>query len=274
MSPTTGSDGGPSAPTPVSFDDGHERAAASPAVVQGAPTAHERGEDVNARILATLIDLQARMAQMEVPQQQLDEDERMMGAIESGMFCSALANGRGGAPLHIDAIGHSPVRPRTGQGRASMLQHGAGQVAAQPEWRAPQAAPPVRAPYSSSEYAVAQDYARRMEPDAQRAMRVPDERQRRLTIRKFYGSKLYRGLGSGFLDWGRTFMRQVQYAQAACGFDWSEDVKTDLLGHYLSGTAERYYNKQVENACTCHGAAASDVQDDGYSVPVDEAVYS
>ncbi|CAH0484856.1 unnamed protein product [Peronospora farinosa] len=185
---------------PVSFDDGHERAEASPAVVQGAPTAHERGDDVNARILATLVDLQARMAQMEVSQQKLDEEERMMGAIESGMFRSALSNGRGGAPLHIDALGHPPVRPRTGQGHSSMLHHGAGQHAAQPECRAPQASPPVRAPYSSSKYAVAQDYARRMEPDAQRAMRVPNERQRRLTIRKFDGSELYRGLGSGFLD--------------------------------------------------------------------------
>ncbi|CAI5720379.1 unnamed protein product [Peronospora effusa] len=105
----------------------------------------------------------------------------MMGAIESGMFRFALSNGRGGAPLHIDALGHSPVRPRTGQGHASMLHHGAGQHAAQPEWRAPQAAPPDG-------------------PDAPRAMRVPNERQRRLTIRKFDGSELYRGLGSGFLD--------------------------------------------------------------------------
>ena len=77
-------------------------------------------------------------------------------------------------------------------------------------------------------------------------MRVPDELQRRLTIRKFDGSELYRGIGSGFLDWGRTFMCQVQYAQVACGFDWSKYVKTDLLGNYPSGTAERYYNKKVE----------------------------
>ncbi|CEG47308.1 conserved hypothetical protein [Plasmopara halstedii] len=85
-----------------------------------------------------------------------------------------------------------------------------------------------------------------MEPVAQQAMRVPDERQRRLTIRKSDGTELYRGLGSGFLDWGQTFMRQIQYAQAACAFGWSDDLKADLLGHYMSGTAERYNNKQVK----------------------------
>ncbi|OWZ02249.1 hypothetical protein PHMEG_00026224 [Phytophthora megakarya] len=80
----------------------------------------------------------------------------------------------------------------------------------------------------------------------QRGQRTPDARQRKLNIRPFDGKELYQGLGSGFMQWGIKFMRQMRYAEAASGFAWSEDVKVDLLGHHLSGVTERYYNRQVE----------------------------
>lgn len=41
-------------------------------------------------------------------------------------------------------------------------------------------------------------------------------------------------------------MRQIQYAKVVCGFDWYEDVRTNLLGPYVSGTLELSYNEQVD----------------------------
>lgn len=88
MSPT-GSDGAPSAPTPVSFDASHESATGSPAVVQGETTLHEIGDDITLRILAVHVDLRARMTQMKVSLLKSDEDGRITGTIEPGMFRSA-----------------------------------------------------------------------------------------------------------------------------------------------------------------------------------------
>ena len=64
-----------------------------------------------------------------------------------------------------------------------------------------------------------------------------------MSIRKVDETELYKGLGFRFLDWGRMFLRAVNLAESSCGFTWSEDVEVDLLGHHLSGTAERYYHK-------------------------------
>uniref|UniRef100_A0AAV1UHJ8 Uncharacterized protein n=1 Tax=Peronospora matthiolae TaxID=2874970 RepID=A0AAV1UHJ8_9STRA len=76
--------------------------------------------------------------------------------------------------------------------------------------------------------------------------RVPDTRQRKLGIRPLDGKDLYQGLGSGILSWGKRFVRQIMFAERASGFQWSEDVKEDVLGHHLTGMAERYYSQQVE----------------------------
>ncbi|CAI5705834.1 unnamed protein product [Peronospora effusa] len=140
-------------------------------------------------------------------------------------------------PLHLDALGNSPQRRQV-----ASPAHAAHVEPLGPQYVAPE--PRQRFPM--------QQAPQQEHQAAGPAHRVLDARQRKLTIRKFDGSELYHGLGSSFLDWGRTFLRQVTMAQHACGFAWPEDVKADLLGHYLSGTAERYYNKQLE--VWCNGA--------------------
>ena len=74
--------------------------------------------------------------------------------------------------------------------------------------------------------------------------RVPGAIQRKLNIRHF-DEKTYQGLGSGLLSWGKKSVQEVSFADRASGFPWSEDVKIDVLGHNLTGMAERYSNRQV-----------------------------
>nr|CCA13864.1 conserved hypothetical protein [Albugo laibachii Nc14] len=59
-------------------------------------------------------------------------------------------------------------------------------------------------------------------------------------------AELYQGLGRGYLSWGKRFVPQISFAERASVFQWSEDVKVDVLGHHLTGMEERYYKKQVE----------------------------
>ncbi|CAI5732617.1 unnamed protein product [Peronospora farinosa] len=51
------------------------------------------------------------MERMEASQMQIDENERLRGAIESGRFTSLLGRNMGNAdPLHLDALGNLPQR--------------------------------------------------------------------------------------------------------------------------------------------------------------------
>ena len=82
----------------------HERAASDPAVVVP-PHVHERSADTNAleRVLNMLSGMDERMKKMELYQAKLDEDERMQGVVDSGMFGSMLGADFAGR-LHRDAL--------------------------------------------------------------------------------------------------------------------------------------------------------------------------
>uniref|UniRef100_A0AAV1VL66 CCHC-type domain-containing protein n=1 Tax=Peronospora matthiolae TaxID=2874970 RepID=A0AAV1VL66_9STRA len=75
---------------------------------------------------------------------------------------------------------------------------------------------------------------------------MPDAQQRKLALQPFDGKELYHGLGCGFMEWGKEFVRQVGFAERACGFVWPEDIKVDVLGQHLAGKAQTYYRRQVE----------------------------
>lgn len=76
---------------------------------------HERRPTTDDKILAALAALTDRMAKMESSQRVRDDQERIMGAVESGMFASALGANARARPMTIDALTDSPERKPAAQ---------------------------------------------------------------------------------------------------------------------------------------------------------------
>ncbi|CAI5724626.1 unnamed protein product [Hyaloperonospora brassicae] len=89
-------------------DDGKK---AAPAPTEDVATAdRERGSrDVTKRILNALLGLEERVMRMEASQIKAEEDERMHGQIESGMFISALGREFGRKTMTRDALRFAPA---------------------------------------------------------------------------------------------------------------------------------------------------------------------
>uniref|UniRef100_A0AAV1UMW7 Uncharacterized protein n=1 Tax=Peronospora matthiolae TaxID=2874970 RepID=A0AAV1UMW7_9STRA len=214
----------------------------TPGVVE-VPPARERSEATDDKILAALAAVTDRLSKLESSQRVRDEDERMLGDVESGMFASKLGANMRGRPMTIDALKSLEEKSAAHRTRERWPENGESMFAS--------LAPPRGEP--SAQHRMPERSAEPMVAPRQEAMPpaighygMPSASQRKLNIRNFDGTELYKGLGSGFFDWGRTFMRAVSLAEASCGFSWTEDVKVDLLGHFWAGTAERYYHKQVD----------------------------
>uniref|UniRef100_A0AAV1TRY5 Uncharacterized protein n=1 Tax=Peronospora matthiolae TaxID=2874970 RepID=A0AAV1TRY5_9STRA len=86
----------------------------TPAAVEEDP-ASKKGEATDDKILVALATLIDRLSKLESSQRVRDEDERMLGAVESGLFASKLGANVRGRPMTINALGpleEKPAAPR------------------------------------------------------------------------------------------------------------------------------------------------------------------
>ena len=140
-----------------------------------------------------------------------------MGAVESGMFASNLGANMRGRPMMIDALEppeEKPPAPRTYQRAPDLGVSRFASLEPPGERLPPQHHTPMYAAPPPHQAAPPQAYER----PGLNGYGMPTASQRKLNIRKFDETELYKDLGSGFFDWGRTFMRAVSLGEASCDF--------------------------------------------------------
>ncbi len=76
---------------------------------------------------------------------------------------------------------------------------------------------------------------------------MPKNKDMKLQLAKFTAKETYKGLGTGVNEWVNRFVRQLERAQIASGFCWSEDINMDLLENHLEGNALEYWQIKRES---------------------------
>ncbi|KAE9208587.1 hypothetical protein PF002_g19359 [Phytophthora fragariae] len=188
------------------------------------------GGDNTTELLALMRGLAGRLDRLEESQSKLEKtlegdrvereskiDLRLTPPMDTSPFASGLGRG---ARMHIDQlggspptpVGRSPTRPAPPHQYFGIQQPGYGGQASnlQRLYAAAQAQQPPMPPPQPHGAAEQRGYGQQNPT----GVRYPDARQKKLAIRAFNGKELYVGLGSGFLEWGRRFERQVALAQS------------------------------------------------------------